>query len=234
MTISTYGVDVSGYQPDGRVDWQDPRVGFGIVKASESLGKSSAVGRHVKAIRAAQEVRIADPDSDVLQMGLYHFFHPDVDPVKQFKFFCSVAAQVDYGIGDIVPAVDMESYLKQNKTSVTVTPAWSEPLERLCELMSKKYGGCLPYCTWATWVQMGKPLWLLSYDLWVPCYAMNGHKPFPVCPHTPGNKAPRLWQNYVGPMFGSLTGQMQNTNSSVGVDQNIRYGDFQLILEVKD
>lgn len=229
-----YGVDVSGYQPVNRVDWLDARLGFGFVKASEAdAWRSKSTLQHVRVIRDAQQKRMEDPTKGVLQMGLYHFFHPDVSAQLQFVNFCAVASLTDYGIGDVVPAVDLESYLTRSAAGPhnhPVTPAWSAPAEQLCSMLAARYGGCITYISYLGWTEMGKPDWVRQYDQWTAYYALNGHLPPQVCPHVPtGLVQPKIFQNYVGPMFGAITGQLQNTASSVGVDQNKKYGDLRLI-----
>ena len=227
MTVSTYGVDVSGYQPDGRVPWSDARIGYGIVKATENVTKSKGLSYHVAAIRKEQEARMAESGDYVLQMGLYHFFHVETPAASQFDAFCAAATSVGYGIGDIVPAVDLERYAAH-----AVTPAWQEGAEELCSRLEKRYGGCIPYINASTWSDMGKPEWILKYDLWVPQYNFDNKLPLAGCTASPKATPPKLWQNYVGPMFGSLTGKLQESNSPVGVDQNMLYGEFQLILSL--
>jgi hypothetical protein len=236
-----YGLDVSGYQPVDRVNWLDPRIGFGIVKASEANAwRSKSTALHVTAIRKAQDARLNNPDPavNVLQMGLYHFFHPDVSAQSQFDNFCAVAALTDYGIGDVVPAVDLESYLTRAATGPhnnPVTPAWSAPAEQLCALLAARYGDCITYISYLGWVEMGRPDWVTQYDQWTAYYALNGHLPPQTCPHVPGNiSQPKIFQNYVGPMFGALTGKLQDSASTIGVDQNKKYGDLRLIDAVND
>lgn len=163
----------------------------------------------------------------ILLLGLYHFFHVESPASAQFAAFCSAADSVGYGIGDIVPAVDLEKY-----STHAVTPAWKEGAEELCSLLSQRYGSCMPYINNSTWASMGKPEWVLSYDLWVPQYNFDNKLPLVTCTASPKSKPPKLWQNYVGPMFGAITGKLQNSKSPVGVDQNILYGDFSLILSL--
>jgi len=240
MSIASYVIDVSGFQPPDRVNWLDPRIGAGIVKATEAATwRSKSTALHMAAMRRAQDVRLnsTDPAVDVLQLGLYHFFHPDVSALAQFQNFCQVADLANYGIGDIIPAIDIESYLTRSATGShdnPITPAWSEPAEDLCRLLTARYGDCMLYCTKLGWKAMGSPGWLLEHDLWVAQYAMNGHLPFQTCTASPGDKAPKLFQNYVGPMWGAITGKLTNTASPVGVDQNKLYGDFKLIDAVVD
>jgi len=227
MTVSTYGVDVSGYQPDGRVPWSDPRVGYGIVKATENVTRSKGLAYHVAAIRKEQGARMAEAGDAVLQLGLYHFFHVESPVAQQLAAFNSAAIDVGYGIGDIIPAVDLEKY-----STHAVTPAWREGSEELCAALAQRYGGCMPYINDSVWYAMGKPAWVLNYDLWVPQYNYNGKLPLSECTASPRPGLPRLWQNYVGPMFGAVTGKLQESNSPVGVDQNMLYGEFQLILSL--
>lgn len=199
------GFDVSYCQDPALVPWGDDRIAFGIVKGTEACTEDSKVKQHVARIRAAGK-----------KLGLYHFFHPDVAAKAQFEAFDWLCASVAYGHdGDIVPAVDVE-YFKGHE----VKPTWNALAQEFCDMLDEAFEGrCMLYMSESTWVCLGRPTWVLEHPLWVPLYVRDGFPP-------PKELSPRfvpgagqwcIWQNYVGPLFGSL----QDTKARGAVDHNI-------------
>lgn len=96
-----HGIDVSHYQDN--IDWELLR--------NASLGSSPV---HFVFIKATEGVTIMDENfnlnfyeakqNDFIR-GAYHFFSPDVDPVKQARFFLK---QVHLEPGDLPPVLDVE------------------------------------------------------------------------------------------------------------------------------
>jgi GH25 family lysozyme M1 (1,4-beta-N-acetylmuramidase) len=214
---STFGCDVSSYQPSTLVPWTDARIGFGIVKASEGVRQSPALPSHVRAIRTGALTNTG------LKLGLYHFFESNVPVGDQMAAFVSATVSAGLAPGDIVPALDIESNIGRR-----VTPDWVAPVRDFCDQLEAKFGSVMPYCSWSTWIQMGAPAFLLSLPLWVPYYAQNGHVRPAQCYQRPGNVTPVIWQNFVGTLFGTT----QNTNAYQAVDQNLLIGTLPLIKEI--
>ena len=206
VTISglSFGCDVSAYQEPTLVDWDDERINFAILKASENLTEDKRVREHSAAVRSAKK-----------PVGLYQFFHPDTDVSRQFTVFKVVADAVEYGgNGDIVPAIDIE-YFRLHE----VTPKWCDPLRAFADLLEATFAKPLLYCSRSTWICLGRPEWLLEYPLWVPFYMMDGLEPTQTlsASHVPGERDDWcIWQRYVGKLFGTK----QNTKATGAVDQN--------------
>lgn len=204
MNQILFGCDVSSYQPSTLVPWDDTRIDFGIVKATEGIGIDSALHLHVAAIRKANKA-----------LGLYHFFHPEVDVIVQFNTFKNIACSGIIQKGDIVPAIDIESF----GATHGVTPSWSAPLKALVDLFTENFGNALLYIGVNSWVFMGKPDWVGSYPLWVPHYMYDGYVPPPwplSASSCPCKKPATIWQGRVSPLFQ----QIQNDKAVRAVDQN--------------
>ena len=206
MTLEnlSFGCDISSYQEPTLINWNDERINFAILKASENLTEDKRVRGHAAEVRNAQK-----------PMGLYQFFHPDTDVTRQFTVFKSVADAVEYGgNGDIVPAIDIE-YFRLHE----VTPKWCEPLRAFADLLEGAFAKPLLYCSRSTWICLGRPEWLLEHPLWVPFYMMDGLvPPLTLSPsHVPGERADWcIWQRLVCKLFGGI----QNTKETGAVDQN--------------
>lgn len=197
-------VDVSGYQPPNRVPWNDARIDGGIVKLTEGTTPSKGASYHVPAIRAAGKA-----------LGVYHFFRPDEPPMDQYMAFRGVADAAGYGVGDIVPAVDIERCITRGKWTEAAA-SWNDGLQVVCQQLARRYGDALVYCNQSTWIQLGRPKWLLTYLLWVPYVPLDGHGAFASCSLTPGGKPWTIWQKLWGPLFLN----QQDSKSPIGVDQN--------------
>jgi len=200
-----FGCDVSYCQKSTLVNWADPRIAFGIVKASEGVSQDTHVLDHTISIRNARK-----------KLGLYHFFRIDVEPRGQFECFDTVANRVSYGKPvDIVPAIDIEYYHGHE-----VTKSWTSPVKSFADMLEEAFGAKpLLYCSQATWLCLGSPDWFKDYPLWVPLYVRDG-LPMPAAlssKHVPQGRADWcIWQRYVGPLFGTI----QQSKASNAVDQN--------------
>ena len=198
-------VDVSHYQPPGRVPWSVERLAGGIVKACEGTSIDHGMTYHPQAIRAAGKL-----------LGLYLFFRPKLSPKTAKDTFNAAAASVEYTSGDIIPTFDIER-VKMGSTWKEAEPSWNEFAEEVCELLSAEYSNVLIYCSRVTWIELGRPKWLLQYPLFVPQYNFNGcPPPNPDTIKTPGGLDWTLAQTYVGPMFGTI----QATNTAQAVDHD--------------
>jgi GH25 family lysozyme M1 (1,4-beta-N-acetylmuramidase) len=198
-------VDVSGYQPPGRVPWTDARITGAYVKLTEGTTKSSGASYHVPAITLAGKY-----------FGAYHFFRPDDLPDEQFAIFQEAAQAVNYGQSDWIPALDIERCVTRGKWT-EVDKSWNSPLQALVELLVKNYDDVLLYIGWASFIQLGSPAWVLEHKLWVPYVSVDGQPPPASCRKTPGGKIEFMWQFMWGPLFGDV----QASTSPVGVDQSV-------------
>jgi GH25 family lysozyme M1 (1,4-beta-N-acetylmuramidase) len=205
MTLNDqlFGCDVSRYQSTTLVPWDDERIDFGIVKCTDGLGIDSNCIKHVEAIRKSNKT-----------VGLYCFFHPEIEIKKQFENFWRQTSSV-IAVGDITPAIDIESF----GTTHGVTPLWSAPIQALAETFTTYYGKPLLYMGINTWELMGKPTWVANYPLWVPRYVYDGVMP-PPPPinniYCPCKKPASIWQGRVSPLWNAF----QYKNIAGAVDQN--------------
>ena len=202
--MTQLGCDVSYCQSPSLVPWGDERVEFAIVKATEGVHTDINAAAHVAKIRAANK-----------PLGLYHFFHPEIDRRAQFEEFDACSRAVGYGKpGDIVPAIDLEYFHGHE-----VLPTWSHPALELAEMFAEAFSARpLLYCSAATWVCMGRPAWVLEHPLWVPMYMIDGYAPpATLAPkYVPGGGEWAIWQYFVGPLFA----EKQASKARGAVDHN--------------
>ena len=209
MSTLLFGCDVSYCQAPSLVPWEDPRIDFANVKASEGSSRDPKVELHCERIRPSGK-----------HLSLYHFFRPDVDPLTQFRTFDDVAAAVGYGNGnpfDVVPDIDVEYYKGH-----AVTRAWTPILKELVDMFTEYFGKQRPmlYLNYETWLCLGSPEWALECPLWVPFYMREGlTMPQGILDpkHVPG-KSPdwAIWQFGAGRLFGTI----QEGQQGYSVDQN--------------
>ncbi len=177
-----YGIDVSHHQAPASLPWSRfaEGAGFCIVRSSYGQMRDRVTVEHVRRARAAG-----------LKVGLYHFFRPSQDPAAQLAIFRSQLELAGIGVGDIVPALDIEA--DPLPTLTAVSPAWQAGIRFMLAALVEQFGDALVYITQREFGQLGAPAWLLERPLWVAHYTGAAK------PATPGNKAWSIWQHRVGP-----------------------------------
>ncbi|MBM2851048.1 MAG: glycoside hydrolase, family 25, partial [Anaerolineales bacterium] len=96
MTTYVRGIDVSRYQP--QVDWAKVKaagVAFAVPKASQSNWADPMFATHWAGAKSAGLLRSA-----------YHFFVPDMDPLKQAAAYLKALGSDP---GDLPPVLDVEA-----------------------------------------------------------------------------------------------------------------------------
>lgn len=208
--MKNYGIDVSHHQNPGSLAWAKfaESSSFAIVRGSYGTMKDRVTTEHVKRARAVR-----------LKVGLYHFFRPSQPVAAQLATFQSQLYLTGIGLGDIVPALDVE--LDPLPKETPVSPAWQEPVQEFIEAMRADFGDCMIYITQREFGMLGKPAWLLERPLWVAHYTGAAK------PATPGGAAATIWQHRVGPY--DPTGAGGYVKDAPVLDQNRLLGTLPLI-----
>lgn len=202
------GCDVSVFQPPGLVDWgaQD----FGIVRATYGKSPDKSTAEHIKRIRGSGKL-----------VGLYHFFRADQPVDVQLAAYWQRSVDCSVGIGDIVPAVDVEDFPGHK-----IGPDDVAALHAFCRDIRSMFGvDCLIYITQRDWHRLGKPAWVLNHPLWVAHYPGYGSTSTLSKPATPNGAPWRIWQCMVGP----LGKRLQKHDDPKAVDQNLAVSPLPLI-----
>jgi lysozyme len=156
------GVDVSYWDPN--VDWQ---------KVKDS-------GRKFAIARISYGHKFPDPDFDKnwqaikdhgLIRGLYQFFRPSQDPVKQAELVVNKVGML--GPGDLPAVLDIETTEGYSAWKVV------EQLKQWVQIVTQGTGKKpIIYTNWGTWGTLGNPQDLAGSPLWVAHYTS-------LCPLTP-------------------------------------------------
>lgn len=199
--MKQYGIDVSHHQAPASLPWAKfaAGAGFCICRGSYGQMRDRVTAEHVKRARAAG-----------LKVGLYHFFRPSQDAAAQLAIFRSQLELAGIGIGDIVPALDIEA--DPLPTPTAASPAWQLDVRFMLDALVEQFGDALVYITQREFNMLGAPAWVLERPLWVANYT-GAAKPF-----TPGNKAWAIWQHRVGPFVPDGAGGYDKQHPDL--DQN--------------
>lgn len=173
-----HGVDVSHHQTS--VDWDKiaKTSQFAFVRATYGRTRDHLTVQHCARARAAG-----------LAVGLYAFFRPSEPVLDQFDAICAQADAAGYGVGDIIPALDVE--LDPVPKSQPVSPDWQAAVRELTTSLARSFGDCLVYITQRDFGLLGKPAWLLERPLWVAHWGVGS-------PATPAGRPWAIWQYAVG------------------------------------
>lgn len=182
MMDKPFGVDVSHHQPPKAMPWAmiAASSSFAICRASYGTMPDRVTKEHMARARAAD-----------LAIGAYHFFRPSQPWSDQLSVFRSVLDGAGYGVGDILPALDVEAD-PVPKPGAPVSPSWQIGVRSMLYGLRDAFGGAIVYITAREWGMLGKPDWLLDFPLWTAHYT-SGPKPV-----TPGNRPWLIWQHRVG------------------------------------
>jgi hypothetical protein len=173
--------------------------GFLYVRATYGTTKDRRVREHFARAKDAG-----------IPVGLYAFFRATQTVTDQIDVLDEVAELVDYGPGDLVPALDIEK-----DVSRVVEPWWSTPAQVLTQLMMAHWGECLIYMTQREWADMGKPHWVLERPLWVAHWTKD------LEPATPGHRPWTMWQYRVGPFDPDTDNRKTEAKHPKALDHNM-------------
>lgn len=163
ITIPSYKqikmIDV--YHGDGVIDWMkvnDAGINKAYIKATEGTSVIDPMfGTNWNQAKAAG-----------LQVGAYHFFHPNQDPKAQALSFMRVMGPL--AKDDLDPVLDWETHGKGELDSAAF---WLKTVEFDTGRRPIIYS-CASYFD-----ELGNPDWLSSYELWVADYKSSPHIPKP-------------------------------------------------------
>lgn len=151
------GIDVSHYQGD--INWKKlARDGhdFAFIKASEGKKLKDDFFAHNWA--AAGEAG--------LRRGAYHFFRPEISPVKQAANFFR---QVNLRPGDLPPVLDVEDRGNLSPEElVAAVKSWADLAEARYGVKPIIYSGQNFYNSFLAGQLNDYPLWLARYDAAAP------------------------------------------------------------------
>ena len=178
--MTRFGIDISHHQTPEVVPWADlqERKAFLYIRAAYGRKRDTRVLDHVARAKAHG-----------LDYGLYTFFRATEPVDAQLETFHSVADAVKYGVGDLVPALDVEADGKHRP----VKPEWSDPAEQMCLGLERRYGSAIIYISQREFRHLGSPMWVLRRPLWVAHYTQYAP------PATPAGKPWYIWQYTVSP-----------------------------------
>ncbi|CAD5917834.1 hypothetical protein PCC9214_00460 [Planktothrix tepida] len=195
--MSIRGIDVSDYQPN--VDWQAVArsgIAFAIIKSTEGeTFVCDVFKRYWEQSKANGLIR-----------GAYHFFKPDIDPIKQAYHFLKIVKLQD---GDLPPVLDIETM------GGLEAKALCDRLAQWIDVMEKETGFRPIIYTYPGFWQKLNTTRFSDYPLWIAHYTTAEQ------PMIPGG-----WKSWV---FWQFTDQGQIEGISGGVDVNlfesVRKGD---------
>lgn len=172
-------LDVSHHQPPAKVDYARAKeLGFvGVIaRATYGVRPDETFDDHVRSARAAG-----------LIVGGYHFFRQQQDPGAQARAFADTVAAVNYGPGDILPALDLEANGAYDGEPI---PAQYERAKRIYVDWHRRFGGAMVYFSPAFWTAMGRPQWWVDGPIWIAHYHV-------ATPSVPLGRPWAIWQNKV-------------------------------------
>ena len=150
------GIDV--YHGDGIINWTNVKadkqnIKFAYLKATEGIGFSDQtfVSNRTNAGLAG------------IQIGAYHFYHPELSPVDQANFFCKAIGIL--ASGDLPPAMDFEPVGLSGITAKQVI----EDLHTFLDMVKSNLGvQPIIYTNHNSWVNvLGNPTEFNDYQLWL-------------------------------------------------------------------
>lgn len=161
------GIDVSHF--DGIIDWAKVKgsgISFAFIKATEgSSFKDLTFSKNWNSSKAAG-----------ILSGAYHFFHASEDPQKQAEFFLNTMGKI--GMGDLPPVLDWELHGGTRQQEIANALMWLE--------MVKSQSGKTPiiYCGRYFIGDLGNPIAVAAYPLWLAEYNPEPHVPKPWSQYT--------------------------------------------------
>lgn len=198
-----YGIDLSHHQSPNSLPWKQFEGAVDFVFCRATYGAELRDRHATEHVRRSRAIGA--------KVGLYHFYRPIHSVAAQWDAFRAVADTIDLGVGDLVPALDIELD-PFPKPGTKVEPSWSKPCEELAAKMADNYGDVLVYITQREWGELGKPQWVLERPLWVAHYTNAS------APATPGDRQPTIWQHRVAPFM--LNGPGGYDKARPELDQN--------------
>jgi lysozyme len=163
MTTYVRGIDVSRYQP--KVDWARVKaagIAFAVPKASQSNWADPMFATHWAGAKSAGLLR-----------GAYHFFVPDMDPLKQAAAYLKALGDDP---GDLPPVLDIEAKTTDAAALAKNAQVWLAEVEKQLKKQAIIYTAAW-YWNGAMLVNGKYPAWAADYALWVAAYPVKDGAP---------------------------------------------------------
>jgi len=163
MTTYVRGIDVSRYQP--KVDWAKVKaagVAFAVPKASQSNWADPMFATHWAGAKSAGLLRSA-----------YHFFVPDMDPLKQAAAYLKALGSDP---GDLPPVLDVEAKTTNPAQLAKDAEKWLAEVEKQLGKRAVIYTAAWYWNS--TMLIGGKyPAWASERPVWVAAYPVKDGTP---------------------------------------------------------
>jgi GH25 family lysozyme M1 (1,4-beta-N-acetylmuramidase)/LysM repeat protein len=190
------GIDVSYWE--GGIDWKKVRgagIRFMFTKATEGEGYEDPT---------LDDNWLGAKSVGILR-GAYHFFHPNMNPVKQADHFIQAVKKLNDN-GELPPVLDLE--VSDNQPTNTIIDRAKTWLDRVMGALGKRpmiYSG--PGFLKYSFVVPGggPPLWTKDYVLWIANYEVD--KPY----------LPKGWLKWTFWQY-SEKGQVDGINATVDLN----------------
>lgn len=165
----TLGIDVSHHQKPNAIDWKRIREtqSFCIARASYGVTPDETFVQHFS---RAQEAG--------LTVGAYLFLRQTERWQDQHEAFEAQLYKVMFGVGNIVPVVDLE--WNEDFDGPVKPKSLSGVAQMVMAQLRANYGSCLAYLSPAFFEVLGKPDWLKRYPWWI---ANHTEAAAPWCPY---------------------------------------------------
>jgi lysozyme len=163
MTTYVRGIDVSRYQP--KVDWVKVKaagIAFAVPKASQSNWSDVLFASHWAGAKSAGLLR-----------GAYHFFVPDMDPLKQAAAYLKALGSDP---GELPPVLDVEAKTTNAAQLAKDAEKWLAEVEKQLGKRAILYTAAWYWNS--TMLIGGKyPAWASERPLWVAAYPVKDGTP---------------------------------------------------------
>lgn len=212
------GIDVSRYQP--KVDWQKVKnagIAFAVAKASQSNWVDPMFATHWAGAKSAGLLR-----------GAYHYFVPDMDPLKQAAAYLKALGDDP---GELPPVLDIEAKTTSPAKFARDAEVWLVEVEKKLNRKPIIYTAAW-YWNSGMFIGGKYPAWAANYPLWVATYALKDGAP--TLEQLSQSKfkpnVPKSWSNWTLWQYserGRVEGITNTDNRPTNVDLNIFSGSLE-------
>lgn len=218
MTTYVRGIDVSRYQP--KVDWEKVKaagIAFVVPKASQSNWADPMFAAHWAGAKSAGLLR-----------GAYHFFVPDMDPLKQAAAYLKALGDDP---GELLPVLDVEAKTANPAQLAKDAEKWLAEVEKQLGKRAIIYSAAW---YWNSTMAIGGkyPAWASERPLWVAAYPVKDGMPT-LEQMAQGKYKPLLpkgWDKWAFWQYserGRIDGVANTDGRPVNVDMNVFEGTLE-------
>lgn len=151
-TTYSQGLDVSRYNPPGRIDYAAARrvgIEWVYIRVASGGTPDTAAGAHYRAAKEAG-----------LHVGPYVHF----DPRRTIQEHLAVVPRLGFS-WDLPPALDIESW-----GTILSDATWAAPACGILRALAEEIGSAVRYLNPSDWARIGRPAEMLRYPLWLADY----------------------------------------------------------------